>query len=131
MDRLPAAHFGRFITFAEISRTSEVPVDTLVSWHRYARAAGFELGRKHRAVWNFSPHEFYQLNALGTLSRSGFPVGIDAIRQVLAGTASEARPTGSLFLTTPSTFAIIAIDLRLLWDCSASILQKMEAAHAE
>jgi len=128
---LPAAELGRFITFSEISRTCDTPVDTIVAWHRLIRAMGYEFGRKIRGVWNFSPHEFYQFNVAGALSLAGYPVGLEILRQMMESTQQPGRPDKTIFFKTPGTFAIIAVDAPGLWDAAASMIRRAEAyAHA-
>ncbi|MGE8103560.1 hypothetical protein ACQKP1_07685 [Allorhizobium sp. NPDC080224] len=121
---LPSSELGRYITFADVAKTTETPVDTIVTWHRLIRAMGFAFGEKIRGCWNFSPHELYQFQIAASLSTAGHPVGIETIRQILEATKDTARPDGSLFLKTKSTFAIIAVNLPGLWDVLAHMLQR-------
>jgi hypothetical protein len=128
---LPTSDLGRYLTFVDVNKTTDTPADTLVGWHRLILAMGFDFGRKIRGVWNFSPHELYQFNIAASLCTAGHPVGIEQLRQIIDGTKEPGRPTGSLFLTTKSTFAIVAVNLVDLWDCLAHMLERAEAAHAE
>lgn len=129
-DALPSSDLGRYLTFADAAKTTETPVDTLVTWHRLVLAMGHQFGRKIRGVWNFSPHELYQFNVAASLSTAGHPVGIETLRQVIEATSTEGRPSGSLFLTTRSTFAIVAVNTRDLWDVLAHMLARAEADNA-
>lgn len=124
---LPTSEMGRYITFAEIARTSETPIDTITAWHRFVRAMGYDMGKKIKSVWNFSPHEFYQFNLAGALSRSGFPVGAEVLRQLIEATRDHGRPEKPIFIRTSSTFAIIAVDAPSLWGCVAHMLERAEA----
>ena len=128
MDQLPTTDMGRHITLAEIARTGEVPVETVITWHRLLLAMGFEIGRKGRSRCNFSPHELYQFCVAASLSKAGHPVGIDTLRQIIDSTKEEGRPSGSLFLKTKSVFAIVAVDAAGLWDVLASMLQRVADA---
>lgn len=125
--QLPSSDLGRYLTFADVVKTTDTPVDTLVTWHRLLRAMGYEFGKKIRGVWNFSPHEMYQFNIAASLSTAGFPVGIEILRQVVEATLVEGRPEQSLFLKTKSTWAIIAVNIGDLWDCLAHMLARAEA----
>lgn len=125
--QLPTSELGRYLTFADLAKVTETPVDTLVTWHRLIRAMGFVFGQKHRGVWNFSPHELFQINIAASLSTAGHPVSIEALRQILEGTRDTSQPTASLFLTTRSTFAIVAVNTRDLWDALAHMLERAEA----
>lgn len=127
---LPSSELGRYITFADLAKTTETPVDTIVTWHRLIRAMGFEFGRKTRGMWNFSPHELFQISIAASLSTAGHPVGIETIRQILEATKDEAKPSGSLFLKTKSTFAIIAVNLPGLWEVLAHMLERAADAEA-
>ncbi|MGV8939807.1 MAG: hypothetical protein ACOH2J_22040 [Allorhizobium sp.] len=121
---LPSSELGRYLTFIDVNKTTEIPTDTLFTWHRLILAMGYTFGKKIRGVWNFSPHELYQFNIAASLSKAGHPVGFDTLRQVIEATEDECRPSGSLFLTTPSTFAIIAVDVAGLWDVLAHMLER-------
>lgn len=123
---LPTAHMGRYITFAELAKTSEVPVETIFGWHRTMRLLGFDVGAKKGKAWHFSCHEFYQFNVLGALSRAGFPVSADCIRQVMEATKPHGRPDASVFIKTRGSFAIVAIDAGGLWDTLAHMLERAE-----
>lgn len=123
---LPTADMGRYITFHEIARTTQTPAPTVMSWHRFLRAIGLNLGAKYKGIWNFSPHEFFQLNLAGALSRSGFPVDIEVLRQIIDATSTPGRPEKPIFLRTPSSFAIIAIDASAVWDAAANMLARAE-----
>ena len=128
MEQLPTTDLGRHVTLAEIARTGEVPVETVITWHRLLLAMGFEIGRKDRSRWNFSPHELYQLCIAASLSKAGHPVGIDTLRQIIDATKEEGRPSGSVFLKTKSSFAIVAVDAAGLWDVLAHMLQRVADA---
>lgn len=130
-NELPTSEMGRYITFHEISRTTQTPAPTVMSWHRYLRAVGLNLGAKFKGVWNFSPHEFFQLNLAGALSRAGFPVDIEVLRQLVDATRVPGRPEKPIFIKTASTFAIVAVDAPAVWDAAAHMLERAEAAHVE
>lgn len=127
---LPSSDLGRYLTFADVQKTTDIPIDTLFTWHRLILAMGHRFGQKLRGVWNFSPHEMYQFNIAAALSTAGHPVSIDNLRQIIEATSEEGRPSGSLFLKTKSTWAIVAVNLVDLWDCLAHMLERAEAAHA-
>lgn len=123
---LPTAEFGRYIRFSEIARTSEVQIDTIVVWHRLIIAMGYDFGEKQGNAWTFSAHEFYILSLAGSLSRAGFPVGMEILRQLVLATQDGGRPEKPLALKTPGAFAIIAIDAPALWDAAANMLARAE-----
>lgn len=126
-NELPTSEMGRYITFHEISRTTQTPAPTVMSWHRYLRAVGLSLGAKFKGVWNFSPHEFFQLNLAGALSRAGFPVDIEVLRQLVEATRLPGRPEKPIFIKTASTFAIVAVDAPAVWDAAAHMLARAES----
>ncbi|MDG4670888.1 hypothetical protein P9A16_07120 [Shinella sp. 838] len=120
----PSCDQGRYLTFIDAQKTTDIPIDTLFTWHRLILAMGHQFGQKIRGVWNFSPHELYQFNVAAALSTAGHPVGIEQLRQIIDGTKEPGRPTGSLFLTTKSTFAIVAVNVVDLWDLLAGMLER-------
>lgn len=130
LKHLPTTDLGRHISLAEIARTGEVPVETVITWHRLLLAMGFEMGLKMRGRWNFSPHEYYQFCIAASLSKAGHPVGIDTLRQIIDATKDEGRPSSSLFLKTKSAFAIVAVDVAGLWDVLAHMLERLADAQA-
>lgn len=123
---LPTAEFGRYITFSEIARTSEVQIETVVVWHRLMRAMGYEIGEKIKGAWNFDTQEFYIFSVAGTLSRAGYPIGTEVLRQIILACEPRTRPEKPLFLKTPGTFAIVAVDAPSLWDTMARMLDRAE-----
>lgn len=122
---LPTAELGRYLSYVNVAKTTQTPVDTLLTWHKLWRAMGFDVGKKVRGIWRFSAGELYQFNVAAALSTAGHPVGLEQLRQIFEGT--QDKPEGSLFLSTGSTFAIVAVDLTGLWDTLAHMLSRVEA----
>ena len=123
---MPAAAYGRWITFAEVARTSEVPVDTIAMWHRLIVAMGYEFGQKVKGAWHFDSREFFLLSIAGSLSRAGYPVGAEVLRQIILGSQKDGRPDKPLLIKTPATFAIIAVDAPRLWDTMVQMISRAE-----
>lgn len=122
---VPSWYGDRDINFAEVTKATDIPTDTLVGWHRLLQAAELDVGRKIRREWMFSCRELVAFHIAAALSRLRLPVGAGVLRQVFQHVSDGKEREHPFMMMTADMAAAVTVHCPMLFTAAVQMMEKV------